>query len=325
MQLRIHQLVHCVFHVLGGERRAIGEINRRTQHEGDLLAVLGDRPRGRELGFQPLGVAIQTEQHTSSEIANGFRGIVGHGERIEGLGFRAQIKPELIETDGRVEEHGENEANQQRERATLHEETSRSETAIWRLLTIRTSITSGAKRQMSARRDSTVSSSRSKLPNDGKGSATPSPRMLRLASDRMKMGTEIQNCASKTGRRFGITCLHNSQRGATPVDLARMMNSACRMHRARASKIRAGAAQPNSPSTRKVMVTEAAGEVFSGSVARTISNRKSQGIDSTRSMAVFAARSAKPPAKPGIAPMPKASNIETAAAAGASRMEMRLP
>ena len=99
------------------------------------------------------------------------------------------------------------------------------------------------------------------------------------------------------------------------------MNSACRMDRARASKILAGAAQPSSPSTRNVIVTEAAGEVFSGSMALTISRRKSQGMDNIKSIAVLAARSIGPPAKPGTAPMAKASNIEITAAAGASRME----
>src|SRR5271165_1813610 len=210
MQFRIHQLVHRVFHVLGRERCAVGEKDGRTQDKCDRPAVLRDCPGAGEFGLELLGLTIQTEQDSAREIANRFRGIVRHGERIEGFRLGAQIKPEFVETNSGIKKCNENQANHQRERATIHEGTSCLETAIWRLLTIMTSITSGAKRQMSVRRDSTVSSSRSKLPSDGKGSATPRPRMLRFASDKMKMGTEIQKCASRTGRRFGMTCLHSS-------------------------------------------------------------------------------------------------------------------
>ena len=37
----------------------------------------------------------------------------------------------------------------------------------------------------------------------GSGSATPKPRIPRLASVKIKTGTEIQNCAYKTGFRLG--------------------------------------------------------------------------------------------------------------------------
>ena len=73
------------------------------------------------------------------------------------------------------------------------------------------------------------------------------------------------------------------------------------------------------------MVTETAGEVFNGSMARTVSNRKSHGTERNKSMTVFAARSEKPPKNPGAAPMARASSTETAAAAGASNIDTRVP
>ena len=103
------------------------------------------------------------------------------------------------------------------------------------------------------------------------------------------------------------------------------MKSDCRMDRARASRILAGAAHPRTPSMRNVMVTETAGDVFNGSMARTVSSRKSHGMERNKSIAVFAARSEKPPKNPGAAPMARASNTETAAAAGASNIETRVP
>ncbi len=41
--------------------------------------------------------------------------------------------------------------------------------------------------------------------------------------------------------------------------------------------MRAGAAQPRHPSSRKVIITDVTGDVFSGSKARTASNRNSHG------------------------------------------------
>jgi len=44
---------------------------------------------------------------------------------------------------------------------------------------------------------------RNRFPQEGSGSMTPSPSMLRVASVRMNKGMEIQNWARKIGRRLG--------------------------------------------------------------------------------------------------------------------------
>jgi hypothetical protein len=54
---------------------------------------------------------------------------------------------------------------------------------------------SGTSRSGFAAREEKSSKPRSKLPHDGMGSITPSPKMLKFASVSMNKGIEIQNCA----------------------------------------------------------------------------------------------------------------------------------
>ena len=70
---------------------------------------------------------------------------------------------------------------------------------------------------------------RNKLPHDGIGSITPSPSMLSVASVKTNTGIEIQNCASNTGRRFGMTCRKMIRQRLQPLALASNRKSESRM------------------------------------------------------------------------------------------------
>ena len=88
-------------------------------------------------------------------------------------------------------------------------DTSPEEPASWKQATdTATTITAGA--SISGRSTSGFSSSRSRLPQVGNGSPTLKPSNPRLASLRMKTGIEIQNCASRIGRRLGSRWRQNS-------------------------------------------------------------------------------------------------------------------
>src|SRR6185312_11104564 len=111
------------------------------------------------------------------------------------------------------------------------------------------------------------------------GSDTPSPSAPKLASAMMKTGIEIQNCASNAPRRLGSRCSRISLNPEKPEALAIHINSDFIRFLAPAQITRAEAAHPNRPNKANVTVTEASGETFNGSTARTVIRRKSHGTD----------------------------------------------
>src|SRR6266700_3156415 len=111
----------------------------------------------------------------------------------------------------------------------------------------------------------------------------------------MNTGIEIQNCASNTLRRFGNRCNHTSLMPEKPDARAIQINSDLIKSLAPAQITRADAAHPSKPSSVNVTVTEACGEIFNGSVARTVISRKSQGTDRNRSIRSLKQRSIQPP------------------------------
>src|SRR5437879_769184 len=108
-------------------------------------------------------------------------------------------------------------------------------------------------------------------------------------------GIEIQNWASNTLRRLGNRCKRTSLIPEKPAARAIQTNSDFIKSFAPAQITRADAAHPSKPSKAKVTVTEACGEIFSGSVARTVINRNSQGTDKKRSIKSLQQRSIQPP------------------------------
>src|SRR5262249_7884337 len=122
------------------------------------------------------------------------------------------------------------------------------------------------------------------LPHDGRGSLTPNPKIPRLASARMKTGIEIQNWASRIGFRLGSMWMVNNLQPRQPAAFAWRMNSESRRLLTPEHTRRAEAAHPSRPKSEKVIKTDVVGGVLSGSTARTVINRNSQGMDMKRSV-----------------------------------------
>src|SRR6202030_3283621 len=108
------------------------------------------------------------------------------------------------------------------------------------------------------------SSPRSRLPQEGIGSVTPSPSILRVASVKMNTGIETQNCANSAGRRFGKIWRKIMRIGPQPVDLARSRKSEFRIFCVAAQITRREEGQPSAPRIRNVAITETSGARFKG-------------------------------------------------------------
>src|SRR5439155_7986926 len=95
--------------------------------------------------------------------------------------------------------------------------------------------------------------------------------------------------------------------------------------RAAESARRDGAAQPSTPSSRNVTVTDAQGERFKGSAARTVSSRNIHGSERNRSEEISTPRSQRRPFQAAKTPATPESKLASSAAAGASNRETRVP
>ena len=80
-----HQAANRRDDIGGSEWRAIGEAHVRPQLEIDPLSVARDLPCGGQLGLQPLGLTIETDQHTARQITDGFGNLFLGQERVQGL------------------------------------------------------------------------------------------------------------------------------------------------------------------------------------------------------------------------------------------------
>src|SRR5215468_3753452 len=169
------------------------------------------------------------------------------------------------------------------------------------------------------------SSPRSKLPQEGKGSITPRPSMLSVASARMNTGMEIQNCAKRTGRKFGRTCLKTVRVELHPVARAIRRKSDSRRLRAEAQTTRSEDAHPSKPRRRNVQEIESAGEISSGNNARKVSSTNKSGNAIDKSAAARMMRCGHPPYSPANAPKIPAISVATKAAAGARNNDTRVP
>src|SRR5262249_33658852 len=92
-----------------------------------------------------------------------------------------------------------------------------------------------------------------------------------------------------------------------------------------AHNTRAALVQPSKPNIRNVTSTETKGETFSGISARTVMSKNNQGRDRNKSVTAIDARDHAPPRYPARPPSNAAINVESRAAAGASRREIRVP
>jgi len=111
MQRGIHQLINREFHIRCGEWHPVREMKPLAKLKGDGSSVSRDLPRHSQFRFHLLGLTVQTQQHSSRQIADSFRGIIGHQRRVECLRFGAQEELQLIEANTGVRQ----EAEQQKE------------------------------------------------------------------------------------------------------------------------------------------------------------------------------------------------------------------
>ena|ERR1017187_328018 len=95
VQRGIHEPLHGKGNVLRGEGASVGKRDAMAKLESDLLAVLRDRPRFRQFGFEFLSVAIDAYQYTARQIADGKRRVVIDQEGIESLWLRMQAEAQL--------------------------------------------------------------------------------------------------------------------------------------------------------------------------------------------------------------------------------------
>src|SRR5215471_718765 len=211
------------------------------------------------------------------------------------------------------------------DQGTFQARTSCFLSKTWKELTTIMSTRIGKNRQGSGRNVTKLCISRSKLPNDGKGSETPSPSAPRLASAMIKTGTEIQNCASSVPRKLGSRCNHMSLKPEKPAARAVQTNSDCINAFVPAQITREDAAHPSSPRRRKVTAADACGETFKGKAARTVISRKSQGTERTRSARNMQTLSVHPPKQPAIPPSNAARKVVNSAASGARVRATRMP
>src|SRR5262249_39714349 len=120
-------------------------------------------------------------------------------------------------------------------------------------------------------------------------------------------------------------CKRINLKPENPAALAIHTNSEFIRSLAPAQMTRAEADHPSSPRSTKVTVTEACGEIFNGSAARTVIRRKSQGTERKKSISSLQQRSVQPPKYPATPPTSAASAVESSAASGASVRETRIP
>ncbi len=95
VKLGIHEGFYGVSNVFGGERRAIGKMQARTEMEFDGATVWSDFPGCGERRLESLRLAVQTDQNAASKIANDLGLAVFDEERIECFWFAVEAEMEF--------------------------------------------------------------------------------------------------------------------------------------------------------------------------------------------------------------------------------------
>src|SRR5204863_5850693 len=124
---------------------------------------------------------------------------------------------------------------------------------------------------------------------------------------------------------LGKKWYHMSRKPPHPQLRACRIGAESRRSATLALTTRAPDAQPTEPSSRKVAARDAHEEMFSGSKARNVSSRNSQGSDRNKSIQAVAARSTQPPRYPAAMPTAAAMPMASSAVAGASKSDTRVP
>src|SRR5262249_31421348 len=151
-----------------------------AQLERNRLAGVCDLPGSSQFWLQLLRQAIQPHEYSTRQVANGFRGIVGHEHRIKRLGLGVNTKTQLAAGLSHYLQ-AQQDRRKQCQETRSHAVNSSFVITRWKLLTTAIRSNSGTNIQGCPEMVGKLSSSRSKLPQDGRGSETPSPRIPRLA------------------------------------------------------------------------------------------------------------------------------------------------
>src|SRR5882724_1818755 len=291
MQRGIQKGAHGVRDILGGERCAVRKHHTLPQLQGNGLPARRNLPSGGKLRLEFLRLPVDADQNTSGEVTDGLRSFIFHHQRVERFRLGAQAEAQLAAPLREQAGGGQGQDTKQ----AFHDANSFCESKSWKQLITMTSTTSGASIEGWLMAACGLANSRRRLPQDGSGSPTPKPIRPRLASPRIKVGIEIQNCASTIGLRLGTMCANSNRPPRQPHARACNTRSEWRNDCAPARMIRADEAQPSSPITIKVRITDDSGEVVSGSRARIIRKRNNHGIDRKISMPRNTMRSHQPP------------------------------
>ena len=121
MQGRIHQHLHRVRDVVGGERRAVGERDAFAQLEDDGAAAVLDSPRCRQLRLELLVEAIHAQQHAAGQIADRLRGVVIGQRGIEAARLAVQAEAEFVAPLRRADGRRESSRRSSSRRAFIHD------------------------------------------------------------------------------------------------------------------------------------------------------------------------------------------------------------
>ncbi len=98
MEFGIHQLLHSVSDIGGGERRAVRKANAFAKLEADGAAAVDHLPGLCQRRLHHLRVPVETQQHAPGQVADGVGSFVGNQERVKSLGFGAQAEAKFSAT-----------------------------------------------------------------------------------------------------------------------------------------------------------------------------------------------------------------------------------
>src|SRR5437879_12319386 len=176
--------------------------------ENNRAAIAGDGPRCRQRGLKRLRLPVQTDKNASGQVANVFRRFVVDQHGVESLRFAVQTEMQFTVRlcESRRSHHEEQKHRKTFQSPHHYASSSRIGKINWKQSTTNIRMARGASFNGLEPTAEKSSRPRNKLPHDGIGYITPSPSMLSVDSVNTNKGIEIQNCASNTGRRFGMTC-----------------------------------------------------------------------------------------------------------------------
>lgn len=162
-----------------------------------------------------------------------------------------------------------------------------------------------------------LSSSRSIPPQEGSGSAIPSPSVPRFASATRNAGTQMRNWGTSNGRKWGRRCLRISWPLRKPFARPWIIHSEDRKAKVPRYTARAHAGHPSAARITNVTPADCMGDVVRGRPERTIISRKSHGSVRNKSLTSMSTAATAGGLNAAAVPTPAAIEVVTADAAAA--------